>query len=80
MKPKSKTESEHGAVYARGGRGHMVSKQAANPQRAGVTAHDVKGKPPGAKSAKGGPQTRGTAAAVPAKPGRTGPDNLRKSR
>jgi hypothetical protein len=77
---KSKQLSEHGKAFAKGGSTHMLPKQAANPQAAGRSAHVVKGGAPGAKSARGGPPIRGVSTAVPAKPGKTGPDNLRKSR
>ena len=57
----------------------MVGRQAANPQKPGVTAHATKGKPPGPKHAVGGAKTSGHSTAVPAKPGKTGPDNLPKN-
>lgn len=72
MKPK-KTSVQHHAAFGEGGGGHMLPKQAANPQKPGGTAHAVKGKAPGPKHASGGPQTRGASVSKPARPGRTAP-------
>ena len=79
MTPKPKKSAERELTYARGGAGHMMPKQAANPQKPGGTAHNVKGAAPGAKSAKGGPPTRGVSVAVPAAPGKTAPASRAKS-
>ena len=38
MKPK-KTSVQHHATFGEGGGGHMLPKQAANPQKPGGTAH-----------------------------------------
>ena len=48
----------------------MVGRQAANPQKPGVTAHATKGKPPGPKHAVGVPSIWLFDDAVPAKPGK----------
>jgi hypothetical protein len=72
--PKSKRETSRPANFAEGGaRSKMFREQAANPQKPGGTAHDVKGGAPGAKSAKGGPPARGTSTALPAASGHTAP-------
>jgi hypothetical protein len=56
MKPK-KTSVQHRAAFGEGGSGHMLGKQAANPQKPGGTAHAVKGGAPGSKHATGGSNT-----------------------
>jgi hypothetical protein len=75
---KSKKESERAAAFAEGGAKRMLPKQAANPQKPGGTAHNVKGAAPGARSAKGGPPTRGVSLSRPAAAGHTAP--LKKGR
>jgi hypothetical protein len=69
IKPIERGEAVRRAAGAKGGAGHMVGKQAANPQKPGGTAHDVKGKAPGAKFARGGPPIRGVSLSTPAKGG-----------
>jgi hypothetical protein len=79
MKPKPKQKSEHPASFGKGGPGHMFSPQSAGKAAAGITGKAQRAAP-GAKAASGGAKTRGVSSSVPAKPGKTGPDNLRKSR
>ena len=76
--PKTKKGLERGRAFAVGGVTKMHKPQAANPQKPGGTAHAVKSTAPGAKSAKGGPQTREVSLSKPATPGHTAP--LRKGR
>ena len=78
IKPISRGETEHGKTFAKGGSGHMLGRQASNPQKPGVTAHAVKGKAPGAKFASGGKTKVGFSPAKAAAPGCTGP--VRKAR
>ena len=59
--------------FAEGGSTRMLLKQAANPQKPGGTAHDVKGGAPGAKRAVGGSPRPVGGAVERARPGRTGP-------
>ena len=74
--PKS---GQHERQYAKGGDDRMFSKQAAGPQKPGVTAHAVKGGAPGAKAARGGSTRMADFTPVqPARPGRTGADSVRK--
>jgi hypothetical protein len=82
MKPKSRSKAERlrDASYAEGGKDKMFPEQAANPQRPGVTAHDVKGSAPGARTARGGPKNQGYGLSLPAQPGRTAPARLGKGR
>ena len=72
-KPRSKSERLRDASYASGGSTRMLPKQAANPQRPGVTSHAVKGSAPGAKRAAGGPRTSGLSSSTPARAGHTAP-------
>ena len=70
---RSKQSSEHGKAFAQGGKGSsnkMFKPQASGPARSGHTGK-IQSPAPGAKSAKGGPQTRGASVSTPAKPGRT---------
>jgi hypothetical protein len=57
------------ATFARGGSTKMFGKQAAGPDKPGKDQTSA----PGAKRAVGGPRLPGVSAALPAKPGRTGP-------
>jgi len=72
--PKSKKETMRPPRFAEGGSRSMFPKQAANPQKPGVTAHAVKRGAPGKRAASGGPETaRGASLSVPAAAGRTTP-------
>ena len=67
---KGKVKSAKAGGFAKGGAGHMFGKQAAGPQKAGGTAHAVKGD--GGKAAKGGSgHMFGYSPSVPQRPGRT---------
>jgi hypothetical protein len=68
--PTPKKETAHRAAGAKGGSTHMLPKQAAGPAAPGRSGK-IPSPAPGAKSAKGGPPTRGVSLATPAKPGRT---------
>jgi hypothetical protein len=68
---KTKTSTQHGRQFAKGGSGHMVGKQAAGPARAAHTGK-VPTAAPGAKSARGGAHAPVPGRALSAKPGRTG--------
>ena len=73
MKPRSKQETERGAVFAKGGKGHMLREQAAGKARPGITGK-AQTTAPGAKSAKGGQKTHGYGLSKPAaKAGHTAP-------
>jgi hypothetical protein len=77
--PKPKQKSERAAAFAKGGGANkMFSKQAANSQKPGGTAHNVRGAAPGASSAKGGSRTSGHSMSMPAKASHTAP--VRKGR
>jgi hypothetical protein len=79
----SKRDREHGAAFAKGGKGapnKMLPEQAANPQKPAVTGHAVKGAAPGARSAKGGPKNVGYGLSLPAVGGHTAPVRLGKGR
>jgi hypothetical protein len=68
----TKKDRQGGAVFAKGGKAHMVKPQAAGPDKPGNTGKDQT-PAPGARAAKGG--TTRMVAFTPAKsarPGRTG--------
>jgi hypothetical protein len=70
MTPRPKKLAQHPTTFAEGGSGHAFREQAAGP--AGQTGKQQTAAP-GAKRAMGGPRLPGVSAAIPAKPGRTGP-------
>ena len=66
----SRNETEKKVQFAEGGDTAMFGKQAAGPQAAKTTAHDVSGGAPGAKFASGGSNKMfGFAGAEPARSG-----------
>jgi hypothetical protein len=71
----TKKDKQHVATMAKGSKaGQMARPQAANPQKAGVTSHEVRGRAPGPKSAQGGgKKIAAYSPAKLAKPGITSP-------
>jgi hypothetical protein len=70
----TKRERQRPAALAKGGRAHVFRPQSANEQKAGTTAHAVKGSAPGPKAAQGGKAKMAAfTPAHPANAGRTGP-------
>jgi hypothetical protein len=69
-----KIDKLHGKAFAKGGgRNRMFPEQAANRQKPGVTGHEVEGRAPGPKAARGGPPVRGVGGrSRPTQSGRTG--------
>jgi hypothetical protein len=70
---KSKLLSEHAAALAKGGKGSpnkMFGQQSAGKAASGRSGK-IQSPAPGAKSARGGPQTSGVSLSTAAKPGRT---------
>jgi hypothetical protein len=65
-------ERTHNVEFAKGGDTPMFGKQAAGPQKAATTAHDVSGGAPGAEFAKGGSTKMfGFQGSIPARAGIT---------